>query len=135
MNRHPVVAALLFAVVALQLVLGGSGVACAMPAGGSNPATAKLSTTSGNSMAGMHMPDASGSGEPTPGDHPRDDAPCDQSLPTAACHSMAACTTAFIAMPAIGRDKTPRPTVRIAIAAAVMAPSISTAPELPPPRA
>lgn len=86
-------------------------------------------------MMGMHMPDAPGSGERTPGERQRDDAPCDQSLPTAACHGMAACTTAFLAMPAIGRDEAPRPTVRIAIAAAVMAPSISTAPELPPPRA
>ena len=135
MNRHPVLAALLFAVVALQLGLGGSGVACAMPAGGSNPATAKLSTTSGDAMMGMPMPDASGSGERTPGQRQRDGAPCDQSLPTAACHGMAACTTAFLAMPAIGRDETTRLTVRIAIAAAVMAPSISTAPELPPPRA
>ena len=125
---------MLFAVVALQLVLGGAGVACTMPAAVGEPA-AGVSATSGNAMAGMHMPDASASGDRSSSERQRDDTPCDRSLPTAACHEMAACTTALLAMPAIGRDETPRPTVRIAIAAAVMAPSISTAPELPPPRA
>ena len=86
-------------------------------------------------MAGMVMRDAAGLTDRAPNDTGRDEAPCDQSLPTAACHGMAACATAFLAMPASAGDETARPTVRIAIAAAVMAPSISTAPELPPPRA
>lgn len=135
MNRHPLVAAALSAVLSLQLVLAGIGAACATPVGSKQRSPAAAMATSGNAMMGMHMPDAPGSGERMPGKHQRDNAPCDQSLPTAACHGMAACTTAFLAMPAIGRDETPRPTVRIAIDAAVMAPSISTAPELPPPRA
>jgi len=132
-----------FASLQLTLLAGGPG--CPMPVGDAAPAGA-AGAMAGMDMAGMDMagPTASTSGPASGAADGRPDgrqpdaphsAPCDESATPQACPTMAPCLFAAV----LPEAQPEAPVVRgpsTVVAALVLTPaSVTSAPELPPPRA
>jgi hypothetical protein len=123
-RRLPALAAL---VLMLQLILLGSGLACAIPGMGdhtANAGMAQMDMDSGSSMpsAPQHAPDHDGS-------------PCSLPWAPAGCHSMAPCAPAAVASQTVALLPAPLVEHEMARLVILAPPSRSIPPELPPPRA
>lgn len=137
---------LLASFAALQLTLASGGPGCPMPS------AASAAETHGGGMAGMTMagmdtpamdladggaPATSSSGRAADDVPPASDSvPCDESGAPVTCPTMAPC--AFAALPPLAQVAAARAVAAPAGPAALrvlMPPSVSAAPELPPPRA
>lgn len=124
------IAALLSGALLLQLVLVGSGFACALPMQMATDAPGADMTA----MAGMDMPSTDAA--PIPASTPApDDAPCRLPWAPAGCQSMAPCAPTVVAS-AVVTVSLPPGAVATEVTLAVLGPlTRSIPPELPPPRA
>lgn len=125
-------AAVLFAgLFAFQLVLPGGVTACPMGdhAAPEHPAMgAAASGAIAGGMQGMAMIAMSGASE-------TDEAPCDHPVSPEQCRTMTPCAVGFFTVaPAAEPQPAPVP-VTVVAALVAMPPSVSSPPELPPPRA
>ena len=118
---------LVLSFAALQLTLLGGGPGCALP--GSPSAAAA-------SMVGMDMGGAPKANAASHGDRERTPAaPCEDSSSAQACRSMAPCLFA-LSLPQPSVTASDAPAVVPILAIRALAPrSVTSAPELPPPRA
>lgn len=136
--RRSLVAMLLSASFAFQLLLAGAGSMCVMPSGGAN--TAAVVMTGGTSDAGMPdmampgMPRNDGTPESSHG-HAPNGAPCDQPGTPAACPVMAPCAGGFIAIASPTGAVPAEVPVGVVVSAATAPSSRTVPPEPPPPRA
>ena len=129
-----------FASLQLTLLAGGPG--CAMPEAGSARAVSAASDASAASgMSDMDMTDPSAvsdksttqrNGRTRAAERP---APCDQSTAPTTCPTMAPCVFAVL-RPSVQVETLATPAPSMVVAALVLTPpSVTAAPELPPPRA
>ena len=123
--------ALLASFITLQFTLVSGGAGCLMPSGSAVSSGAMQSMV----MAGMDMADpaTTRSDDATPASS---EAPCDESAATVACPSMAPCASAALPLlmqvVSTGSDMDPSSPAALRTLAP---PSVSAAPEIPPPRA
>ena len=129
--RHSVrrFAALFSGVLLLQLVLVGSGFACALPVDMAANATDVSSTMPGMDMGGPAQ-------APSPSKAPSSDpSPCRLPWVPAGCQSMAPCAPTVIASSAISVSLPHLTTASVVRLIVLTPPSRAIPPELPPPRA
>jgi hypothetical protein len=118
---------LVFSFAALQLALLGGGPGCALPRSASAAAV--------RSMVGMDMAGARATAAGSHGEHERAPAaPCEDSSSPQACHSMAPCLVA-LSLHATASGTPGRPPATAIGTHTLALTSVTTAPELPPPRA
>ena len=118
--------AFLLSFVLIQLVLVESGYACRAPADGSGQ---------GSAMAGMRMPDGGEHSPSAPGDEHQQKSPCQFPWAPGGCQAMASCAPSALTVASTATLSYPpeRPApVQLALLAP---PALTSAPELPPPRA
>ena len=128
MRRTRIVALLLSFSFALQLVLARDGTTCVMPgakhAGMEMPTVAQAPIDmSAMDMSSVASPDAA----------PQESS-CNHESATTACLVMAPCASGFLAIAATVNEDAGALPERIAVTTVVMPPSLTTPPELPPPR-
>lgn len=129
------VAALISSLLLLQLVLVGSGFACAMPMpmGQQSPPAANAASTAVSDMVGMDM---SGSQREASSKAPASDrSPCRFPWAPAGCQSMAPCAPVAMAQAAEVASLPVTGAYVVAALDVLTPPSRSTPPELPPPKA
>ena len=116
--------AFLLTLVLLQLVLVESGYACRAPAGGSM-----------SEMAGMQMPAGPDHSSSAPRQQDHQDTPCRFPWAPGGCQTMAPCAPS--ALTVASTDVASAPSERNVLEPLVVLapPALTSAPELPPPRA
>jgi hypothetical protein len=118
--------AFLLSFVLLQLVLVESGYACRMPMDGA---------PQGSAMAGMQMPGSADHSPSAPAQHDQQESPCRFPWAPNGCQTMAPCAPAAVTVAStviasfVPAGNAPEQLVLLA------PPALTSAPELPPPRA
>jgi len=139
MRRSPLLATLLSASFALQLLLASGGAACVLPGHEAHSDAMAAMAMAESAMPGMDMAamDMGTRSEPRTG-APADAAdhvPCDQPTTAAGCLVMGPCAVAFIAVASTAVAGDTRLPTHV-ISALVLEPASSVfPPEIPPPRA
>ena len=116
----------LLTLVLLQLVLVESGYACRMPSEGA---------VGSESMVDMPMPGGLGHSSSEPRQQDRQQAPCQFPWTQNGCQAMAPCTPAALTVASVATEPIARTHVALLRFEPLTPPSLSLAPELPPPRA
>ena len=116
--------AFLLTLVLLQLVLVESGYACRAPAGGSM-----------SEMAGMQMPAGPDHSSSAPRQQDHQDTPCRFPWAPTGCQTMAPCAPAALAVASADVVSGPQERTSPESLIVLAPPALTSAPELPPPRA